>query len=642
MDGPDDLVRCTYAPLPLPPPQRRRSSARPLTLLPLAISSAALLLLLAALSPWTGTTAHVGPPVRGSWAAAAVSRGPAQGVSEKSTGPILGSSGTQFPWTNRMLLWQRTAYHFQPQKNWMNDPDGPLHYKGWYHLFYQYNPDSAVWGNITWGHAVSRDLIRWEYLDLAMVPDHWYDINGVWTGSATILPDGRIIMLYTGSTNDTVQVQNLAEPADPDDALLRNWVKSDSNPVLLPPPGVGLKDFRDPSTAWFVESDSAWRVTIGSKNREHDGFAMVYKTRDFVNYELSPRPLHVVNRTGMWECVDFYPVSTGSGEGLDTSTEPGPGVKHVLKASLDDDKHDYYAIGTYESEGDTWTPDDEGSDVGIGLRYDYGKYYASKTFYDPVKKRRVLWGWSGETDSEETDLLKGWASVQTIPRTVLYDAKTGMNLLQWPVDEVNSLRCGSTNFSSISISPGSVIPLHVNKASQLDILVEFEIDPSALTSTVEADVEYNCSTSGGAAGQGALGPFGLLVLADKNLTEQTAVYFYVARKVDGGLRTFFCQDELRSSLANDIVKRVYGSSVPMLDGESLSVRILVDHSIVESFAQEGRTCITSRLYPTKAIWDAAKVFLFNNATNARVTAKSITIWEMNSAFIHPYSNQTNS
>lgn len=123
MDGPDDLVRCTYAPLPLPPPQRRRSSARPLTLLPLAISSAALLLLLAALSPWTGTTAHVGPPVRGSWAAAAVSRGPAQGVSEKSTGPILGSSGTQFPWTNRMLLWQRTAYHFQPQKNWMNGPD---------------------------------------------------------------------------------------------------------------------------------------------------------------------------------------------------------------------------------------------------------------------------------------------------------------------------------------------------------------------------------------------------------------------------------------------------------------------------------------------------------------------------------------
>ncbi|KAL0304135.1 UNVERIFIED_CONTAM: Acid beta-fructofuranosidase, partial [Sesamum radiatum] len=90
----------------------------------------------------------------------------------------------------------------------------PLYYNGWYHLFYQYNPDSAVWGNITWGHAVSRDLIHWLHLPYAMVPDQWYDINGVWTGSATILPDGRIIMLYTGDTYDVVQVQCLAYPAN--------------------------------------------------------------------------------------------------------------------------------------------------------------------------------------------------------------------------------------------------------------------------------------------------------------------------------------------------------------------------------------------------------------------------------------------
>lgn len=77
---------------------------------------------------------------------------------------------------------------------------------GWYHLFYQYNPDSAVWGNITWGHAVSRDLIHWLYLPLAMVPDHWYDIEGVWTGSATTLPNGTIVMLYTGDTDEAVQV----------------------------------------------------------------------------------------------------------------------------------------------------------------------------------------------------------------------------------------------------------------------------------------------------------------------------------------------------------------------------------------------------------------------------------------------------
>lgn len=82
-------------------------------------------------------------------------------------------------------------------------------------------------------------------------------------------------------------------------------------------------------------------------------------------------------------------------------------------------------------------------------------------------------------------------------------------------------------------------------ARQLDIEAEFEVDKETLDGAAEADVGYNCSTSAGAAGRGALGPFGLLVLADENLSEQTAVYFYIAKKADGGLRTFICQDELR-------------------------------------------------------------------------------------------------
>ena len=535
-----------------------------------------------------------------------------------------------------MLKWQRTGFHFQPEKNWMNDPDGPLFYKGWYHLFYQYNPDSAVWGNITWGHSVSRDLVHWLHLPLAFVPDHWYDANGVWTGSATFLPDDRIVMVYTGSTTEAVQVQNLAYPADLDDPLLLNWLKSDANPVLLPPPGIGVKDFRDPTTAWYDAATEAWKLAIGSKDKNHTGICLIYRTHDFITYELLPGVLHSVPGTGMWECIDFYPVSTDSEVGLDTSVPPGPSVRHVLKASLDDDKHDYYAIGTYDPVAEKWVPHDVEADVGIGWRYDYGKYYASKTFFDTAKRRRVLWGWTGETDSEQTDLLKGWASVMTIPRTVLFDQKTGSNLLQWPVEEVESLRLSSRDFKNINIGIGSVVPLNISRATQLDIVAEFEIEGQSLTATVEADLGYNCSTSGGAAGRGVLGPFGFLVLSDQDLSEQTAVYFYVARNVDGELETFFCQDELRSSKADDIVKRVYGSVVPVLSDEILTVRILVDHSIVESFAQGGRTCITSRIYPTKAIDAAAKLFLFNNGTRAMVTAKSIKIWQMNSAFIRPF------
>uniref|UniRef100_A0ACD5V6B5 Uncharacterized protein n=2 Tax=Avena sativa TaxID=4498 RepID=A0ACD5V6B5_AVESA len=631
---------------PRRPPARPK---RPSTVFPAIAWTAVLLLLLFGLvvyRPWRddggqqASVARLGDQVV---VEVAASRGVAQGVSEKSTGPALLGGGA-YEWTNAMLAWQRTAFHFQSEKNWMNDPNGPLYYKGWYHLFYQWNPEGPVWGNISWGHAVSRDLVHWLHLPVAMAPDHWYDVNGVWSGSATQLPDGRIVMLYTGSTADGAQVQVLAEPADPSDPLLRRWAKSGSNPVLLPPPGIAPTDFRDPTTAWLNPGNSAWRVAIGSKNRDRAGLALVYRTEDFARYDLLPAPLHAVEGTGMWECVDFFPVSAAeSGDvGLETSAPPGPGVRHVLKASLDDDRHDYYAIGTYDAGSDRWTPDDAAVDVGIGLRYDYGKFYASKTFYDPVRRRRVLWGWVGESDSERADILKGWSSLQSIPRTVLLDRKTGSNLLQWPVVEVENLRMRGKRFDGLAVQPGSVVPLDVDKATQLDIEAVFHVDvdasAAATASVAGAGESYNCSASAGAAGRGLLGPFGLLVLADEALSEQTAVYFYLAMGADGRPSTHFCQDAFRSSRANDLVKAVYGSFVPVLDREDLSVRILVDHSIVESFAQGGRTCITSRVYPTKAIYDSARVFLFNNATGVTVTAKSIKIWELNSAYIRPYLN----
>ncbi|XWS38525.1 hypothetical protein CRYUN_Cryun19dG0138700 [Craigia yunnanensis] len=500
----------------------------------------------------------------------------------------------------------------------LNQDFGPLFYKGWYHFFYQYNPNAAVWGDIVWGHAVSKDLIHWLHLPLAMVADQWYDANGVWTGSATILHDGKIVMLYTGSTVEAVQVQNLAYPADHSDPFLTHWVKYPRNPVLVPPPGIDDKDFRDPTTAWINKT----------------GIALIYDTKDFINYEKLDGLLHTVPGTGMWECVDFFPVSKTEENGLDTSIN-GPGVKHVVKVSLDDDRHDYHAIGTYHEKNGTWIPDQPEIDAGIGVRYDYGIYYAAKTFYDQNKNRRVLWGWIGESDSEAADMKKGWASVQGIPRTILFDKKTGTNLLQWPVEEIESLRLKGNEFNQVTVQAGSVVPLDVGSAAQLDIIAEFEIDKEALEKATGSNVTFSCETSGGAAERGAFGPFGLLVLADKCLSEQTSVYFYITKGSDGNLRTFFCNDQSRSSAASDVDKQIYGSFVPVQKGENLSFRILVDHSIIESFAQGGRTVITSRVYPTKAIYGAAKVFVFNNATAASVTA-SLKIWQMNSAFTQPY------
>nr|AAD01606.1 beta-fructofuranosidase [Ipomoea batatas] len=540
----------------------------------------------------------------------APSRGVSQGVSEKAFRGVSGGR-ISYPWSNLMLTWQRTAYHFQPEKNWMNDPNGPLYYKGWYHFFYQYNPDSAVWGNITWGHAVfPTDLINWIHLPFAMVPDQWYDVNGVWTGSATILPDGRIVMLYTGDTDDYVQVQNLAFPANLSDPLLVDWVKYPNNPVIYPPPGIGVKDFRDPTTAWTAGSQNGqWLVTIGSKVGK-TGISLVYETTNFTTFKLLDGVLHAVPGTGMWECVDLYPVSTTGENGLDTSVN-GLDVKHVLKASLDDDKHDYYALGTYDPAKNKWTPDNTDLDVGIGLRLDYGKYYASKTFYDQNKQRRILWGWIGETDLEAVDLMKGWASLQAIPRTIVFDKKTGTNVLQWPVDEVESLRSGDPITAEANLEPGSVVPIHVSEGTQLDITASFEVDETLLETTSEShDAGYDCSNSGGAVTRGSLGPFGLLVVADEKLSELTPVYFYVAKGADGKAKAHFCADQTRSSMASGVEKEVYGSAVPVLDGENYSARILIDHSIVESFAQGGRT-VTERVYPTSFILQGSlRVSLF--------------------------------
>ncbi|OWM79457.1 hypothetical protein CDL15_Pgr022869 [Punica granatum] len=553
-------------------------------------------------------------------------RGEMEGVSAKSYPSV--RDRLSYNWTKSEFAWQRTAYHFQPEKNWMN---GPLFHMGWYHLFYQYNPDSAVWGNITWGHTISRDLIHWLYLPLAMVPDHWYDINGVWTGSATTLPNGTIVMLYTGDTNDAVQVQNLAYPANLSDPLLLDWVKYSDNPVITPPTGIETDEFRDPTTAW-AGPNGTWHILIGSRLNTTIGIALVYETTDFKTYNLLDHPLHTVNGTGMWECVDFYPISTNSTNGLDTSVT-GPGIKHVLKASLDNLKLDYYAIGTYNAENVTWTPDDQEMDVGIGLQVDYGRYYASKTFYDQNKGRRILWGWINETDTEYDDLAKGWASVQTIPRVVTYDNKTRTNILQWPVEEIESLRLNCTEFEDVALEPGSLVPLDIGMATQLDISAEFEIQSDSLEAMLgETPTELECSV---ANNRTSLGPFGLAVLADESLSELTPIYFRIVKTANGSLMTLFCTDESRSSKATEVFRRLYGTVVPVLHGEKFTMRILVDHSIVESFAQGGRRVITSRVYPTEAIYGNAKLFLFNNATDLNVTA-TLKIWEMNSAFIHPF------
>nr|XP_019704321.1 beta-fructofuranosidase, insoluble isoenzyme 4 [Elaeis guineensis] len=527
----------------------------------------------------------------------------------------------------------RTAYHFQPPKNWMNDPNGPMYYNGIYHLFYQYNPFSAVWGNITWGHSTSTDLINWTPQDPAIKPSKPFDINGCWTGSATILPGNKPVILYTGSDTQNRQVQNVAFPKNLSDPFLREWMKPDYNPLMEPVDGINASQFRDPMTAWHG-SDGHWRVAVGAEIKGN-GTAILYKSGDFVHWMRAASPLHTSRGSGMWECPDFYPVLSKGRQGLDTS-ENSKDVKHVLKMSLGETHSDHYMLGRYDLEKDIFVPDKMVDDYRAWLRYDYGNFYASKTFFDVKKKRRILWAWLNESDTKADGLLKGWQGIQAVPRTIWLDSN-GRQLVQWPVKELESLRRNGAHLHNTEIKTGGLFEIKGVKASQADIEVDFELpnleiakpfDPSWLIDPPKLCRDEDASVQGG------LGPFGLLILASHNLEEHTAVFFRVY-KAHNRHMVLLCSDQRRSSLRPEVDKPAYGSFVDIdikKEGK-ISLRTLIDHSVVESFAGGGRTCITARVYPEVLVTGDIHLYAFNNGTET-VKVSKLQAWDMAKPWIN--------
>ena len=165
----------------------------------------------------------------------------------------------------------RPAYHFSPAKNWMNDPNGLVFYKGVYHLFFQYNPLGNVWGNMSWGHATSTDLVHWDEQPVA-IP---FDANeGVFSGSVVVDTTNRsgfgtaqnppLVAMYTSaytaaSGREGIQAQSLAYSTDDG----QTWTKYSGNPVI----DIGSREFRDPKVFWY-EPAQEWRMVAVIAN-EH-------------------------------------------------------------------------------------------------------------------------------------------------------------------------------------------------------------------------------------------------------------------------------------------------------------------------------------------------------------------------------------
>ncbi|XP_075112270.1 beta-fructofuranosidase, insoluble isoenzyme CWINV1-like isoform X1 [Nicotiana tabacum] len=532
----------------------------------------------------------------------------------------------------------RTAFHFQPAKYWMN---GPMIYMGIYHFFYQYNPYDAQFGNIVWGHSTSTDLVNWTPQPPALLRSEPYDFKGCFSGSTTILSGGKPAILYTGVDFSDIQVQNLAVPKNLLDPYLIEWVKSPFNPIITPNSvnKIDGQNFRDPTTAWLNPTDGYWRMVVGNKKND-TGIGLLYKSKNFIDWIQTEQPLHFLNNSGMLECPDFFPVSTISQIGLDTSSM-GTNVKHVFKASVANS--DYYTIGKYDPNKDIFIPDNESLDIGLGFRYDYGKYYASKTFFDSATNRRILFGWVNESVNNLDDInsIRGWAGLQGIPRRIWLQ-KSGNQLLQWPIVEIEKLRMNNPVVEGNTVlMSGSVREISGVTATQADVEISFAAKTLEKAEIWEANwtnPQKICSIKG-ATVKGGIGPFGLLVLASDDMQEYTAIFFRIFKgENNNNFIVLMCSDQSRSSLhlpSSDYDKTTYGAFLNVDPvQEKLSLRTLIDHSIVESFGGEGKACITARVYPTNlAVDGGTHLYVFNNGSE-NVDISNLTAWSMKTAQIN--------
>jgi len=314
----------------------------------------------------------------------------------------------------------RQRYHFMAETGWINDPNGLIYYKGRYHFFYQYNPYHSFWENMHWGHAVSEDLLHWEYLPLALAPSEEYEDHlkgGCFSGSA-IEHDGKLYLMYTAATNHGngfVQTQCIAYS---EDGIY--FEKYEKNPVLRAPECVAQDSFRDPKV-WKHEGDY-YMVCGASKDKK--GQALLYRSEDMLHWSFVNVLAESRGEWGeMWECPDFFQI----------------GDRYVLTFSPIGvaERTCVYLTGDFDYETGRFDYDVSGE---IDWGYDY---YAPQSFL-ALDGRRIMVAWSNEWEwmpifkDWGPTYREGWCGFFNIPREVEI-TETG-RLRFVPVRELEKLR----------------------------------------------------------------------------------------------------------------------------------------------------------------------------------------------------------
>jgi beta-fructofuranosidase len=308
---------------------------------------------------------------------------------------------------------ERPQFHLLPAKNWMNDPNGPIYFNGMYHMFFQYDPVAAVWGDMSWNHAISPDMLHWKHLPLAFTPTpDSPDSFGCFSGSALAVGK-RVYVVYTGTRHSGPATATIRDGANniqesqclawSDDPQLVRWTKDSANPVIpVPPPGLDITGFRDPS-GW--KQGDWYYLTVGSGIAKVGGCVLLYRSRDLKSWEY----LHELTSGAwngmmtanpcddgqMWECPDFFALDGG----------------HVLIYSTLGKV--FWESGALDEATMKFTSKKKGL-------IDLDAFYAPKTQLD-AHGQRILWGWIPERRSDEAMRKAGWSGMMSLPRVLNLD-----------------------------------------------------------------------------------------------------------------------------------------------------------------------------------------------------------------------------
>ncbi|WP_332633585.1 glycoside hydrolase family 32 protein [Halalkalibacter flavus] len=442
----------------------------------------------------------------------------------------------------------RPQFHFSPEKNWMNDPNGLVFYKGTYHMFYQYNPYGNKWGNMSWGHAVSKDLVHWKHLPVALKPDK---LGMIFSGSAVVDErntsglfedeSGGLVAIYTNAGE--TQQQSIAYSTDEG----VTWTKYEGNPVI---PNPGIEDFRDPKVIWY-EQEQKWVMVVAAG--DHIRF---YSSKNLIDWEfMSKFGENEGAHGGVWECPELFE--------LPINGDP-KNTKWILQVDLISGAVAGGSGGQYfigEFDGTKFINDNPPEEI----RWtDYGKdFYATQSWFN-TGNRKIWIGWMNNWEYAESIPTYPWRGAMSLPRelTLKTIPEEGMKLIQTPIKELQAIRKSPYQWSDLKVTPEENILSDI-KGNMIEIKADFEL--------------------------GSASEFGFKVRKGEN--EETIIGYDVKSN------QLFVDRTNSGQVQFD--KQFPGKHLAPLQPENnrVTIHIFVDQSSVEVFGNKGEVTITDRIFP---------------------------------------------